>query len=91
MILVLSTYLRFLIQGDYGFAITNLVWILPAVLNLGINGVFALAGALTVGVAVATWIGGQLITTAILIWYVARQLRGLRATGLSREGRSDSG
>ena len=82
-ILVLSTYLRFLIQGDYGFAITNLVWVLPAVLNLGINGVFALAGELTVGVAVATWIGGQLISTAILIWYVARRSVGFGRPSLS--------
>lgn len=74
--LVLSTNLRFLIQGDYGFAVTNFVWVLPAVLNLTINGVFALAGALTVGVAVATWIGGQLLGTAILAWYVARRSVG---------------
>lgn len=81
--LVLSTNLRFLIQGDYGFAVTNFVWVLPAVLNLSINGVFALAGALTVGVAVATWIGGQLLATAILIWYVARRSAGFGRPSLS--------
>jgi O-antigen/teichoic acid export membrane protein len=81
--LVLSTYLRFLIQGDYGFAVTNLVWVLPAVLNLSINGVFALAGELTVGVAVGTWIGGQLLSTAILVWYVARRSAGFGRPSLS--------
>jgi O-antigen/teichoic acid export membrane protein len=81
--LVLSTNLRFLIQGDYGFAVTNFVWVLPAVLNISINGIFALLGALTVGVAVVTWIGGQLIGTAILVWYVARRSVGFGRPSLS--------
>ena len=74
--LVLSTNLRFLIQGDYGFAVTNLVWVLPAIINISINGLFALAGSLTVDVAVVTWISGQLLGTAILVWYVARRSVG---------------
>jgi O-antigen/teichoic acid export membrane protein len=81
--LVLSTYLRFLIQGEYGFAVTNLVWVLPAVLNLSINGVFAVAGDLSVGVAVATWIAGQLLSTVILVWYVARRSTGFGRPSLS--------
>lgn len=74
--LVLSTNLRFLIQGDFGFAVTNLVWVLPAIINISVNGLFAVAGSLTVGVAVATWIAGQLLGTAILVWYVARRSVG---------------
>src|SRR5262245_16104933 len=74
--LVLSTNLRFLIQGDYGFAVTNFVWVLPAIINISVNGLFAVAGSLSVGVAVATWIGGQLLGTAILVWYVARRSVG---------------
>ena len=81
--LVLSTNLRFLIQGDYGFAVTNLVWVLPAIINISINGLFAIAGALTVGVAVVTWIGGQLLGTAILVWYVARRSVGFGRPSLS--------
>jgi O-antigen/teichoic acid export membrane protein len=81
--LVLSTNLRFLIQGDYGFAVTNFVWVLPAIINISINGVFAIAGALTVGVAVVTWIGGQLLGTAILVWYVAKRSVGFGRPNLT--------
>jgi len=81
--LVLSTNLRFLIQGDYGFAVTNLVWVLPAIINISINGLFAIAGSLTVGTAVLTWIGGQLLGTAILVWYVARRSVGFGRPSLS--------
>jgi O-antigen/teichoic acid export membrane protein len=81
--LVLSTNLRFLIQGDYGFAVTNFVWVLPAILNISINGLFAIVGALTVGVAVLTWIGGQLLGTAILVWYVARRSVGFGRPSLA--------
>jgi O-antigen/teichoic acid export membrane protein len=81
--LVLNTYLRFLIQGDYGFAVTNAAWFLPAVINISVNGAFALAGVLTVGSAVATWIGGQAIATAILVWYVARHSAGFGRPSLA--------
>jgi O-antigen/teichoic acid export membrane protein len=81
--LVLSTNLRLLIQGDYGFAVTNLVWVLPAIINISINGLFAAVGALTVGVALTTWIVGQLLGTAILVWYVARRSVGFGRPSLS--------
>ncbi len=74
--LVLNTYLRFLIQGDYGFGITNLAWFLPAVINVSVNGTFAVLGELSVWIAVATWIGGQLIATAMMFWHVLRRSAG---------------
>ena len=77
--LILNTYLRFLIQGEYGFAVTNAAWFLPAVINISVNGLLAVGGVLTVGTALATWIGGQAIATGILAWYVAR-----RSTGFGR-------
>ncbi len=74
--LVLNTYLRFLIQGDYGFGVTNLAWFLPAVINVSVNGVAALLGSLSVWIAVSTWIAGQALATGILIWHVARRSAG---------------
>ncbi|MCD6725886.1 MAG: oligosaccharide flippase family protein [Solirubrobacteraceae bacterium] len=74
--LILSTYLRFLIQGEYGFGVTNLAWLLPSVVNFSVNGALALAGVLSVGTAVATWIAGQLLGTAIMARYVMRYSAG---------------
>jgi len=74
--LILYVYLRFLIQGDYGFRVTNLAALLPAVINVGVNATLALAGVLSVGAAVGTWVGGQLLSTAILVWYVAARAAG---------------
>jgi O-antigen/teichoic acid export membrane protein len=81
--LVLNTYLRFLIQGDYGFGVTNAAWFLPAVINLSVNGSLAIAGLLTVGAAVGTWIAGQAIATAILAWYVVRRSAGFGRPSLA--------
>ncbi len=81
--LVLNTYLRFLIQGDYGFGVTNLAWFLPAVINVTVNGAFAVVGALSVWVAVSTWVGGQTLATGLLIWHVQRRSAGF--------GRPDAG
>jgi O-antigen/teichoic acid export membrane protein len=65
-VLILSVYLRFLLQGDYKFGVTNLAWFLPAVTNVTGNGVLALLGALSVTSAVSTWLVGQLLGTLIL-------------------------
>jgi O-antigen/teichoic acid export membrane protein len=75
-VLVLSSYLRFLIQGTYGFAVTNLAWVLPAALNVAVNLSLAAAGALTVASAVLTWLAGQLIATLLLAAYVQRRGEG---------------
>jgi O-antigen/teichoic acid export membrane protein len=74
--LVLNTYLRFLIQGDYGFGVTNLAWFLPAVINVSINGSLAILGILSVWAAVSVWIGGQTIATLIMVVYVVRKAQG---------------
>ena len=75
-ILVLSTYLRALLQGEYGFAITSATWALPALINVVVNGTLALVGHLTVGLAVGTWIAGQTIATGIMVWYLERRSGG---------------
>jgi xanthine dehydrogenase iron-sulfur cluster and FAD-binding subunit A len=46
------------------------------VANVGVNGLLALLGLLTVGTAVATWLAGQTAGTLILVWYVARRTVG---------------
>jgi O-antigen/teichoic acid export membrane protein len=75
-VLILQPCLRYLAQADYAFAITNATYLLPALLNLGVNGALAALGNLTVGVAVGVWLAGQVLATAIVGWYVARRLAG---------------
>jgi len=75
-ILVLNTYVRALLQGEYGFSISNATLALPALINVGVNGTLALLGQLTVGLAVGTWIAGQTIATVMMVWYLARRSRG---------------
>jgi O-antigen/teichoic acid export membrane protein len=75
-VLILQPCLRNLAQADYAFAITNGTALLPAMLNVGANGLFAILGGLTVGLAVGIWLAGQLLATAIVGWYIARRLAG---------------
>jgi O-antigen/teichoic acid export membrane protein len=75
-VLVLQFYLQLLVQADYGFLMTNVASLLGPGLNAGVNGAFALAGILSVGTAVGTWLVGQVLATGLLGWYVARRLGG---------------
>jgi O-antigen/teichoic acid export membrane protein len=75
-ILILQPFLRFLIQADYGFAVTNMGYLVPPVLSAAMNGVLAAVGVLTVGTAVGVWLAGQTLTTALFAWYIARRLAG---------------
>jgi O-antigen/teichoic acid export membrane protein len=74
--LVLQIYLRFLVQADYGFALANAAYFIPAVLNVVANAALAALDIISVGTAVATWVVGQLIGTLMLAWYVARRSAG---------------
>ena len=74
--LVLQLYLRFLVQAEYAFAVANAAYFVPTVLNVVVNGLLVILGVITVGTAVATWVGGQLIATLMLAWYVARRSAG---------------
>jgi O-antigen/teichoic acid export membrane protein len=78
-VLLLNLYLRWLVRADYAFAVTNIAWLVSPVANVGVNGLLALLGLLTVGTAVATWLAGQAAGTLILTWYVVR-----RAVGFGR-------
>jgi O-antigen/teichoic acid export membrane protein len=50
--------------------------LLPPLVNVTANGVLAAAGALSVGAAVGTWLGGQLLAVAVLAWYTATRSAG---------------
>jgi O-antigen/teichoic acid export membrane protein len=75
-VLILQPFLRLLIQADYGFAVTNLGYVLPPILNLLANAGLAAAGVLTVGTAVAAWLAGQMAMVVLFAWHVQRRLAG---------------
>ena len=73
-VLILQSGLQTLIQSGYGFAVTNVAWLLAPVTNLGVNALFALLGVLTVASAVTVWVAGQVLATALLAWHALRPL-----------------
>jgi O-antigen/teichoic acid export membrane protein len=75
-LLILSIYLRFLVQADYGFLVTNIAWVVTPIANVTVNGLLAAVGLLTVATAVGTWICGQILGALILVWYVWRRSQG---------------
>jgi len=87
-VLVLQPFLRFLVEADYGFLVSNAGRVLPPALNVAANGLLAAVGALTVGTAVAVWLAGQTLTVALLAWYVERRLAGFGRPGAALAGRA---
>ena len=75
-ILLARTYLAAVLQADYRFAIANITRLLSPLSGVIVNGALAVAGALTVGSAMATWIGGQVLGVALLTRFVARRGQG---------------
>jgi O-antigen/teichoic acid export membrane protein len=71
--LVLGRYLRLLAQADYAFAATNVAWIATPIVGLAANVALAAAGRLTVGLAVGSWLVGNLVSTALMLVVVARR------------------
>ena len=86
--LILVTYLQLLIQADYGFAFTNVVLLVAPIVNVAVNGSLAAAGALTVGAALGSWVGGQLLALGLLMWYVSRRGQGFGRLDLQLARRS---
>lgn len=74
--LVLQTYLILLVQADYKFTLSNIVWLLPPVANVVVNGTCALFDVISTGSVVAVWIASQTATTLLLVWYIVRKLAG---------------
>jgi O-antigen/teichoic acid export membrane protein len=82
-VLLARTYLAALLQADYRFAIANVTRLLSPTTGVVVNGLLAATSTLTVGSAVATWIGGQLLGVLMLTRFVARRGAGF--------GRPDAG
>lgn len=72
--IILKTYLGFLVQSDYHFAITNAAWLAGPLTTAITNGTLAATGHLDVSLAITAWIGGQLLGTSLLVWFVARRI-----------------
>lgn len=75
-VLILQNHLLLLVQSAYSFVVANTAWLVGPVINVVVNGLFAAVGTLSVGTAVATWIAGQGLGTALLVWHVARRSAG---------------
>jgi O-antigen/teichoic acid export membrane protein len=63
-----------LARSFYGHRVANLMWIVPPLTNVVVNGTLAVAGTLTVGAALGAWIGGQLLLTLVQLRYVVRHV-----------------
>lgn len=74
--LILQTYVQQLVVAHYGFRASNLAWLLGPVTNVVVNGVLALAGALTVGRAVGAWVVGQVLGLVLLTGWMQLRLGG---------------
>lgn len=74
--LILQVYLQQLVMAQYAFRVANIAWLLTPGTSVAVSGALALADQLTVGGAVAAWVGGQSLTTIVLAHAVARRLGG---------------
>jgi O-antigen/teichoic acid export membrane protein len=73
---LLKTYLWRFIQADYRFGIASVSWTLPFIVNLVVNVLLLLLGALTVATAFSAWVAAQAVPVMFLIWHVTRRLDG---------------
>jgi O-antigen/teichoic acid export membrane protein len=73
---ILRTYFSYLVIADYGFAASNLAWVIGPIVNLVANTAIAVFGTLTVGSATVVWLVGQTLGVTILAVYVHRRLAG---------------
>lgn len=72
-VLVLETYLTNLLDAEYGFLVTNLAWLAAPVANVGVNGLLAATGHLTVQRAIVTWVASWSLSVALLVVAQARR------------------
>ncbi len=69
---LLGDYLKFLLQSDYRFAITNVAWIASPATTAIVNGSLAATGRLTVELAVVVFVATNVLATSILALAVGR-------------------
>jgi len=83
---LLGQNLKFLLQSDYRFGVTNLAWFASPALTALCNGVLALTGALTVELVIVVFVVTNVCATLILVVSVARQFGfGRPDAALARE------
>jgi O-antigen/teichoic acid export membrane protein len=83
---LLGMYLKFLLQSQYRFTITNIAWIASPAATAIIDGVLALCGALTVQTAIICWVSTGVGATLLQVAYTHRHYGfGPVDTGLMRE------
>jgi O-antigen/teichoic acid export membrane protein len=71
--LILQTSLVQLAVAQYGFGVVNAATLITPVGNVIINGILALLGVLSVGLAIGVYFGGQAVATGVLALYVGRR------------------
>lgn len=81
--LILQEYLSRLAMAEYRFAIANVSFVVPAVVQIVLNGLLYATGNLTVSTAMLAWVAGWLVSLGVLVWGV-----GVRGAGF---GRPDAG
>ncbi|MGZ4334118.1 MAG: oligosaccharide flippase family protein [Gaiellaceae bacterium] len=72
-LMILSQYLLLLLQAEYRFVVSNASWLIPPILNVTLNGLLSVANALTPARAFSTWVLGQVISGAVLVYGVQRR------------------
>ncbi|MDQ3875690.1 MAG: oligosaccharide flippase family protein [Actinomycetota bacterium] len=82
---LLGDYLKYLLQSDYRFGVTNAAWIASPAATALVNGSLAAAGRLSVALAVAVFAATNVLATSILAVSVARNFGfGRPDLGLAR-------
>ena len=74
--LVLQNYLIVLVLADYAFRAFNTAMLLIPITNVTVNGLLAALGLLTATRAFSTWVGAELLATAVLAIYLQSRLAG---------------
>lgn len=69
---ILQLYLKFLLQSDYRFLITNVAWVLSPGATAVLNGLLVVLGILTVRSAIIVWVATGALATLVLVVAVAR-------------------
>jgi O-antigen/teichoic acid export membrane protein len=86
---LLGQNLKFLLQSDYRFGITNLALLASPAITALCNGILALTGTLTVELVIVVFVATNVIATLILVVSVARHFGfGRPDVALARESLS---
>jgi O-antigen/teichoic acid export membrane protein len=72
-VLILSNYLLLLIQAEYRFHVSNAAWLIPPLVNAGLNGTLSAVNVLTPARGFMTWVIGQVLATIVLMVGVQRR------------------